>query len=79
MAVRANSTGQQAYVGIYYWNNGTPDMRLYRRSGGTWIQLGSTYSSGALAAGSQLQIRAVGSTISLLQNGTSGSPSPTRR
>ena len=70
VAVRANSTGQQAYVGLYFWNNGSPDMRLYRRNGGTWTQLGSTYSSGPLAAGSQLQIRAVGSTISLMQNGT---------
>jgi hypothetical protein len=70
VAVRANNTGQQAYVGIYYWNNGSPDMRLYRRSGGTWIQLGSTYASGALAVGSQLQIQAVGSKVSLLANGT---------
>ena len=35
-------------------------MRLYRRSGGTWNQLGSTYRSGALAAGSQLQIQGRG-------------------
>ncbi len=70
VAVRANSTGQQAYVGIYYWNNGTPDMRLYRRNGSSWTQLGNVYSSGALPVGTQIQLSAVGSTISLLTNGT---------
>src|SRR5262249_46790349 len=34
-----------------------------------WTQLGSTYNSGALAAGTQLQLSVVGSTISFLQNG----------
>ena len=39
---------------------------LFKRSGGNWTQLGSTYSSGPLAAGTQLQVTAVGSTISFL-------------
>ena len=42
---------------------------LFKRSGGAWAQLGSTYSTGALAAGTQLRLMAVGSTISFLQNG----------
>ena len=67
--VRAQNGGQSAYVGIYYWNNGTPVLMLFKRSGGSWTQLGSTYNSGALAAGTQLQVQAVGSTISFLQNG----------
>ena len=67
--VRAQSGGQSAYVGIYYWNNGHPVLLLFKRSGGSWTQLGSTYTSGALAAGTQLQVQAVGSAISFLQNG----------
>ena len=67
--VRAQNGGQSAYVGIYYWNNGSPDLMLFKRSGGSWTQLGGTYNSGALAAGTQLQVTATGSTIAFLQNG----------
>ena len=42
---------------------------LYKRSGGSWTQLGGAYSPGPLAAGTQLQVTAVGSTISFLVNG----------
>ncbi len=42
-------------------------MQLYKRSAGTWIQLGSSYNCGPLAAGTQLKLTAVGSTISFLQ------------
>ena len=68
-AVRMQNGGQSMYLGIYFWNNGTQQLRLYKRSAGTWIQLGSSYNSGPLAAGTQLQLTAVGSTISFLQNG----------
>ena len=68
-AVRVQGGGQNAYAGLYYWNFGTPELMLFKRSGGAWAQLGSTYSSGVLAAGTQLQVVAVGSTISFLQNG----------
>ena len=64
--VRAQNSGQNAYVGIYYWNNGSPVLMLFKRRGGGWTQLGSTYNSGPLAAGTQLQVRAAGSTISFL-------------
>jgi Putative esterase len=67
--VRANSTGQQAYVGIYYWNSGSPDLMLFERSGSNWTQLGSTYNSGPLNPGDKLQVQAVGSTVSFLLNG----------
>jgi hypothetical protein len=49
--------------------NYSGDLWTASTFGGTWTQLGSIYSSGPLAAGSKLQIRAVGSTISLMQNG----------
>ena len=69
--VRTQNGGQNTYLGIYFWNNGSPQLRLYKRISGTWIQLGSSYNSGALAAGTTLQLSAVGSTISFLQNGVS--------
>ena len=68
-AVRVQASGQNAYAGLYYWNFGSPELMLFKRSGGAWAQLGSTYSSGVLAAGTQLEVTAVGSTISFLQNG----------
>ena len=68
-AVRVQGSGQNAYAGLYYWNFGSPELMLFKRSGGAWAQLGSTYSSGVLAAGTQLEVSAVGSTISFLQNG----------
>ena len=68
-SVRTQNGGQDTYLGIYFWNNGSPQLRLYKRSTGTWIQLGSSYNSGALAAGTTLQLSAAGSTISFLQDG----------
>ena len=31
--VRAQNSGQNAYVGIYFWNNGNPVLMLFKRSG----------------------------------------------
>ncbi len=67
--VRAQSSGKTAYVGIYYWNNGSPVLMLFKRSAGNWTQLGSAYNCGPLAAGTQLQLTATGSAISFLENG----------
>ena len=49
--VRAQNGGQSAYVGIYYWNNGSPELMLFERNDGNWNELGSSYSSGVLTAG----------------------------
>jgi hypothetical protein len=68
-AVRMQTNGQKLYAGIYFWNSGNQQLRLYKRISGTWTQLGSSYNSGALAAGTQLKLTATGSTISFLQNG----------
>ncbi len=68
-AVRAQAGGQNAYVGFYYWNFGSPELMLFKRSGGGWAQIGAVYNSGPLAAGTQLELTAVGSTISFLENG----------
>ena len=69
-AVRMQNGGQDMYLGIYYWNNGTraaasvQEQRL--ASGRSWA---ARFSSGPLAAGTQLKLTAVGSTISFLQDG----------
>ena len=42
-AVRMQNSGQDGYLGIYFWNYGTPVLMLYKRSGGSWAQLGGTY------------------------------------
>ena len=68
MAVRAQHGGRDAYVGIYDWNSGKQVLMLFRRSGQSWVQLGS-YSSGPLAAGTTLKLVAVGDTISFLEDG----------
>ncbi len=68
--VRSQDSGQDAYVGIYFWDYGSPVLELFKRVGGGWVQLGSAYDSGALAAGTELEVEAVGSTIALLENGT---------
>ena len=68
-AVRAQNGGQDGYVGIYNWNNGSPLLMLFKRTSGNWTELGSSYSSGPLAAGTQLKLMVVGSTLSFLENG----------
>jgi hypothetical protein len=68
-AVRVSGSGANGYVGIYYWNNGSPMLMLFRESGGGWTTLGSA-STGPLGAGTALEVTAVGSTVTLLENGT---------
>jgi Putative esterase len=68
-AVRAQAGGQNTYLGIYFWNNGNPELRVYERVAGDWTQLGPSYATGPLPAGTQLRLVATGSTISFLENG----------
>ena len=68
-AVRTQQDGEDAYVGLYYWNDGNPELMLAKRIRGSWTQLGDDYSTGPLTAGTQLKVMAVGSTILLLENG----------
>ncbi len=67
--VRSQDNGQDAYVGAYYWNDGSPVLELLKRTNGSWEQLGSTYNSGALATGTELELAAVGSAITLSEDG----------
>ena len=69
-AVRAQGNGQNLYLGIYFWNNGSPQLRIYERTSGNWAQLGSSYPTAGLAAGTTLGLTATGSTISFLLNAT---------
>ncbi len=70
VAVRAQNSGQNTYLGLYYGNNGTPVLEMFKRVGGAWSQLGPTYPSGVIAAGTQLSLSAVGSNITLSENGS---------
>jgi hypothetical protein len=67
-AVRAQHGGRDGYVGIYFWNGGSPELMLFKRSGGSWTQLGA-YHCGPLAAGTQLKLMAVGNTLAFMENG----------
>jgi hypothetical protein len=64
VAVRAQNSGQNAYAGLYYGNNGSPELMLFKRSNGAWSQLGAV-ASGTLPPGTLLRITAVGNTIAL--------------
>ena len=66
--VRSQNGGQNGYLGLYWWNGGNPVLMVFKRVSGGWTQLGS-YSSGALPAGTTLEMTASGSTITFLENG----------
>ena len=68
-AVRAQDGGRNAYLGIYWWNGGSPELKLFLRRAGNWTPIGSVYYSGRLASATKLELMAVGNTISFLENG----------
>src|SRR5262245_21476571 len=68
-AVRMQGGGQGMYRGIYFWNGGSPELRLYKRLSGSFVQLGSSVATGPLAAGTVLKLAAVGSRLALSVNG----------
>jgi putative esterase len=68
-AVRAQNSGQNLYAGVYFWNGGSPELKLFKRISGTWTELGSPYSIGALAAGTQLKLTVVGNSLAFSVNG----------
>lgn len=68
-AVRVQNGGLNEYLGFYFWNNGSPDLMLFKRTSGTWIQLGSTYYSGALPVGTTLELSVAGTTLTFMQDG----------
>ena len=68
-AVRAQNGGQSLYLGLYFWNNGNPELMLFKRISGNWTQLGGSSFQGALAAGTQLNLSVSGSKLTFSQNG----------
>ena len=68
-AVRAQNSGQNLYLGLYFWNNGSPELMLFKRISGNWTQLGGSSFQGALAAGTQLTLSVTGSKLTFSQNG----------
>ena len=68
-AVRAQDGGQDLYVGIYFWNNGYPELMLFKLLNGNWTELGSVYATPALPAGTLLNLTVTGSTLSFSENG----------
>ncbi|MGO9657006.1 MAG: putative Ig domain-containing protein [Acidimicrobiales bacterium] len=68
-SVRVQDGGQEGYVGIYYWNNGSPELEVFNRTGSTWDQIGPAFNCGPLPAGTTLKLMVVGSTLSFLENG----------
>jgi len=69
-AVRSQNSGQNLYLGIYFWNSGSPQLRVYKRASGGFTQLGASFATSALATGATLKLTATGTTISFLLNGT---------
>lgn len=67
--VRTQNNGQDCYLALYDYNNGSPYVELFKRNGGTFTGLGGQTNVSALASGTKLKIMAVGDTISLLVNG----------
>ena len=64
-----NQANGNLYLGIYYANGGTPQLRLFKRLDGVWTQLGASYDCGTLAAGTKLRVMALGARLAFLQDG----------
>ncbi len=69
-SARIQDGGLDNYTGLYYWNNGNPQLMLFVRVTGNWAELGAPVTTPALPAGATLEVTATGSTIALLENGT---------
>jgi hypothetical protein len=67
-SVRNQGNGN-LYLGIYYANGATPQLRLYKRLDGAWTQLGASYDCGTLAAGTKLRVMVLGARLAFLQDG----------
>src|SRR5262249_52410709 len=69
-AVRAQSGGQNLYVGTYKWNSGSPVLMLFKRINGTCPQGAPPSAGGPPPAGTTLTLTALGNTLALSVNGT---------
>ena len=67
--MRAQAGGADLYLGIYFWNGGSPELMLFFRDNGNWAELGAVPTS-PLAGGTTLSLSASGPTLTLAVNGT---------
>jgi hypothetical protein len=68
-AVRAQDGGRDMYMGIYSWDNGSPELMLFLRDNGNWDRLDDVTTS-PLAAATTLTLTAVGNTLVFAVNRT---------
>jgi hypothetical protein len=67
---QTSNSGKSGYVGIYFWNSGSPELMLFKRVNSGWTQLGSSYATSPLSAGAVLGLSVTGSSLSLSLNST---------
>jgi putative esterase len=67
--VRMQNNGQDCYVGLYDFNNGSPYLQIFKRNGGSFSALTGQLSVAALTSGTTLKLMVVGDTLSFLING----------
>ena len=65
----AQAGGADLYLGIYFWNGGSPELMLFVRDNGNWAELGAGPTS-PLAPGTTLSLSATGPTLTFAVNGT---------
>lgn len=73
VSVRRTNHGSECYLGIYFFSDPSYVLQLYKRVGGSFTQLGSTFGLGTspLAAGTILKLGVVGTTLDLSLDGVS--------
>lgn len=69
--VRETVNGSQLYIGIYFFSDPSYVMQVYKRAGGSFTQLGSTFGLGIsqVPAGTVFKLAAQGTAISFLRDG----------
>jgi len=68
---RSSAANGDMYLGLYFWNNGSPELMLFKNISNSWIEIdGGGQSTSALSAGTQLELLASGSTITFEKNGS---------
>jgi hypothetical protein len=66
-----NQPGGNFYLGLYYWNFGSPYMQIFKKglSVDDYTPLGPAFNCGILPVGTKLRLTVVGGTLSFTQDG----------
>lgn len=67
--VRMQNNGQNYYLGLYDFNNGSPFLQIFKSVNGSFTGLTGQLSISQLSTGSTLKLIVVGDTIAFLVNG----------